>query len=469
YIRNLPLYRALDSGDWETTKRLLNRHPDGPVPAATASLSPDGDTALHVAVLAGHEGIVERLATEVLPKGALMMKNKSSATALNYAAIGGVTGIADCLVRKAPELLRVPNQNGHIPVVVASLYGHREMVRSRIQTSLRPETDPRPGHRAPPVPVPADLDPVRVRIREDGDSEGPVRRHRTRHRRAHSGIDQAVPGHRVARGREPEGDLPVRDAPPPGEDLQPDLPDGRQEERHGHALGREPQQHPAPGGVPGPALPARPGHRGRPPDAEGATVVQRSGEHRAAEAEGDEEPVTRHAEDSVHQRTQRIGGRGREVDEGNGDVLHGGGGADRHHHVLCSVHTPRRVRPVHGAAHLPPPQLLHRLHRLRRRLALLVDVVDAHVPRDADVAVPGGGFPPVAADEADHRAVDSVLLDGDDDDDVWGGADDIFEGEVRLGFFSDHVAGQRSGDSVCAAAVSPARRHLLVDVWAGDL
>ncbi|CAI0554841.1 unnamed protein product [Linum tenue] len=129
YIRNLPLYRALDSGDWETTKRLLNRHPDGPVPAATASLSPDGDTALHVAVLAGHEGIVERLATEVLPKGALMMKNKSSATALNYAAIGGVTGIADCLVRKAPELLRVPNQNGHIPVVVASLYGHREMVR----------------------------------------------------------------------------------------------------------------------------------------------------------------------------------------------------------------------------------------------------------------------------------------------------------------------------------------------------
>ncbi|CAI0554966.1 unnamed protein product [Linum tenue] len=129
YIRNLPLYRALDSGDWETTKRLLHRHPDGPVPAATASLSPDGDTALHVAVLAGHEGIVERLATEVLPKEALMMKNKSSATALNYAAIGGVTGIADCLVRKAPELLRVPNQNGHIPVVVASLYGHREMVR----------------------------------------------------------------------------------------------------------------------------------------------------------------------------------------------------------------------------------------------------------------------------------------------------------------------------------------------------
>ncbi|CAI0554971.1 unnamed protein product, partial [Linum tenue] len=125
----LPLYRALDSGDWETTKRLLHRHPDGPVPAATASLSPDGDTALHVAVLAGHEGIVERLATEVLPKEALMMKNKSSATALNYAAIGGVTGIADCLVRKAPELLRVPNQNGHIPVVVASLYGHREMVR----------------------------------------------------------------------------------------------------------------------------------------------------------------------------------------------------------------------------------------------------------------------------------------------------------------------------------------------------
>ncbi|CAN1345072.1 Ankyrin repeat-containing protein ITN1, partial [Linum perenne] len=121
----LRLYRALDSGDWEASKRLLNLH----TTAATASLSPDGDTPLHVAVLAGHVEIVEGLIAGILPAEALLIKNRSGATALNYAAIGGVMRITECLVRRAPELVRVPNLNGHIPVVVAALYGHDEMVR----------------------------------------------------------------------------------------------------------------------------------------------------------------------------------------------------------------------------------------------------------------------------------------------------------------------------------------------------
>ncbi|CAN1345068.1 Ankyrin repeat-containing protein NPR4 [Linum perenne] len=125
YTRNLRLYRALDSGDWEASKRLLNLH----TTAATASLSPDGDTPLHVAVLAGHVEIVEGLIAGILPAEALLIKNRSGATALNYAAIGGVMRITECLVRRAPELVRVPNLNGHIPVVVAALYGHDEMVR----------------------------------------------------------------------------------------------------------------------------------------------------------------------------------------------------------------------------------------------------------------------------------------------------------------------------------------------------
>ncbi|CAN0879915.1 Ankyrin repeat-containing protein NPR4 [Linum grandiflorum] len=132
YVRNLRLYRALDSGDWERSKHLLHDN-------VTASLSPDGDTPLHVAVLAGHVEIVEGLVAHILPREALLIKNKSGATSLNYAAIGGITRIAECLVRRAPELLRIPNQNGHIPVVVASLYGHNEMVRYLYHTTPKDE------------------------------------------------------------------------------------------------------------------------------------------------------------------------------------------------------------------------------------------------------------------------------------------------------------------------------------------
>ncbi|CAN1345073.1 Ankyrin repeat-containing protein NPR4, partial [Linum perenne] len=103
--------------------RLLNLH----TTAATASLSPDGDTPLHVAVLAGHVEIVEGLIAGILPAEALLIKNRSGATALNYAAIGGVMRITECLVRRAPELVRVPNLNGHIPVVVAALYGQEKI------------------------------------------------------------------------------------------------------------------------------------------------------------------------------------------------------------------------------------------------------------------------------------------------------------------------------------------------------
>ncbi|XP_031286856.1 uncharacterized protein LOC116145543 [Pistacia vera] len=124
YIQNLHLYRAADTGDLEATKSFLDLNPS----ALTASLSADGDTALHIAVLAGRVKVVEELVKRINAED-LGIKNKSGATALNFAATGGITKIADYLVKKNPGLLRIPNQHGYIPVVVASLYGHRDMVR----------------------------------------------------------------------------------------------------------------------------------------------------------------------------------------------------------------------------------------------------------------------------------------------------------------------------------------------------
>ncbi|KAH8502587.1 hypothetical protein H0E87_014043 [Populus deltoides] len=137
YIQYLPLYKAVDIGDLEATMKFLKEHPDG----LTASISADGDTALHAAVLAGHIEIVVELVTQ-LEEGDLEIKNRNNATALNYAAIGGITRIAEVLVAKNEGLLKVPNQNGLIPVVVACLYGHKDMVRYLYSVSPKEELSP---------------------------------------------------------------------------------------------------------------------------------------------------------------------------------------------------------------------------------------------------------------------------------------------------------------------------------------
>ncbi|CAK7355022.1 unnamed protein product [Dovyalis caffra] len=137
YIQYLPLYRAVDNGDLDATMKFLEEQPD----RLTASISEDGDTALHIAVLAGHVEIVVELVNR-LGADQLGIKNRKNATALNYAAIGGITRIAEDLVKKNPGLLKVPNQNDQIPVVVASIYGHKEMVRYLYSKSKKEELSP---------------------------------------------------------------------------------------------------------------------------------------------------------------------------------------------------------------------------------------------------------------------------------------------------------------------------------------
>ncbi|XVF58739.1 hypothetical protein PTKIN_Ptkin07bG0090800 [Pterospermum kingtungense] len=123
-VRYLALYKAVDSGDLEATKKFLDQH-EG---ALSVSLSADGDTALHIAVLAGHVDIVEELVGRMSAQE-VAVKQKYGSTALNFAAIGGVTEIAELLVKKNRELLKITNDHDQIPLVVATLYGHRELVQ----------------------------------------------------------------------------------------------------------------------------------------------------------------------------------------------------------------------------------------------------------------------------------------------------------------------------------------------------
>ena len=88
------LYKALQSGDWNAVKELLNFHPH----AISAKFAEDR-TALHVAVVAGHVHIVEEL-VNLMSEENLKIKDSEGFTALARAAYIGNYSIAEFLLRK---------------------------------------------------------------------------------------------------------------------------------------------------------------------------------------------------------------------------------------------------------------------------------------------------------------------------------------------------------------------------------
>lgn len=135
--RYLPLYKAVDGGDLEATKKYLDQHPD----ALYSSLSTDGDIALHIAALAGHVDIVEELVGR-MSAPEIAVKQKNGSTALDFVAIGGVTEIAELLVEKNRKLPEITNYYEQIPLVVSALYGHRDLVQYLYLKTPIEELDP---------------------------------------------------------------------------------------------------------------------------------------------------------------------------------------------------------------------------------------------------------------------------------------------------------------------------------------
>ncbi|XP_010465977.1 PREDICTED: uncharacterized protein LOC104746241 [Camelina sativa] len=135
----LVLFKNIDSGNLEATKAFLDRNPE----ALTASLTSNGDRPIHKAVLSGHIKIVEEVIRRIQdPEQVLKIKNDNGYTALTYAATGGIVRIAECLVKKCPSLVSVRNEKEHIPIVVASLYGHKHLVRYLYNHTPLSDLDP---------------------------------------------------------------------------------------------------------------------------------------------------------------------------------------------------------------------------------------------------------------------------------------------------------------------------------------
>ena len=121
----MDLYKALQIGNWNAAKGFLDSHPN----TISAKITAIDQTALHVATEAGHVHIVEELVKEMSEKNYLEIKDFQGCTPLALAAFFGNYRIAECLLGKNENLIRIASDDGSIPVVLALLNGHLKLAR----------------------------------------------------------------------------------------------------------------------------------------------------------------------------------------------------------------------------------------------------------------------------------------------------------------------------------------------------
>ncbi|KAJ9141436.1 hypothetical protein P3X46_031974 [Hevea brasiliensis] len=136
---------AVEQGDLNTVMGLLKRNPND----LRAKITVIGQTALHVAVLAEREKIVEEL-VKFMSKEDLEMKTNFGNTAFALAALNGMIDMAKVMLKKNQDLVTIKNDyNGQIPLVTASLYGQQEMIRYLSEHTpihfLQPRTNDKNG------------------------------------------------------------------------------------------------------------------------------------------------------------------------------------------------------------------------------------------------------------------------------------------------------------------------------------
>ncbi|XP_024640196.1 uncharacterized protein [Medicago truncatula] len=137
-LKNKSLHMFIESGAWKDAKLFMT---DSNNDMAIFSTSSMGRTVLHVAVIAGREGIVKKLVKR--GKYELMkMKDNRGYTALALAAeLTGNTNIAKCMVEKKRgksslhgsepvidhDLLFLKTNDDEIPLLLAAAKGHKEL------------------------------------------------------------------------------------------------------------------------------------------------------------------------------------------------------------------------------------------------------------------------------------------------------------------------------------------------------
>ena len=121
--RNLQLYQAALSGDWDTAEGIYKLFPA----EFNARINKRGETALHIAAAAEHTHFVKQLVGKMSIE-ALTYRNSDGNTAFCFAAISGVEALAKVMIDTKRDLAMSRGRENLLPIYMATLLGHRGMV-----------------------------------------------------------------------------------------------------------------------------------------------------------------------------------------------------------------------------------------------------------------------------------------------------------------------------------------------------
>ncbi|CAK7339091.1 unnamed protein product [Dovyalis caffra] len=116
------LVEYITGGDWHSVESFLGDHPD----VINEKITSTGDTALHVATLAGKVEIVRKL-VESMSREALAIQDVDGRTPLHHAATKGITTMARYMVEKNENLVAITDNWRLIPVILACGSARRDM------------------------------------------------------------------------------------------------------------------------------------------------------------------------------------------------------------------------------------------------------------------------------------------------------------------------------------------------------
>ncbi|KAI3678842.1 hypothetical protein L6452_38146 [Arctium lappa] len=126
----VPLHNASTRGDWKAARYILDTRPE--LQLVRYGITENYDTALHIAASAKSNKSVEKFVenlVDLMTNQDLELQNKKHNTALCLAAAAGNVKIAMIMVNRHRALLDIQGYQGMMPLNMASLFGHRDMVK----------------------------------------------------------------------------------------------------------------------------------------------------------------------------------------------------------------------------------------------------------------------------------------------------------------------------------------------------
>ncbi|WCJ28757.1 Ankyrin repeat family protein [Euphorbia peplus] len=143
-INGLELYKAALSNEWKKAESIYEK----PGTNYGDIITSRGETALHVAALAGHSDFVENLIDkmmehEIQAETKTNRENGRGNTAFHCAAISGNVSTAKSIMKcKLDHLPMIRGDGDYLPIDMAALKGNKEMVRYLYQSTKHHLQDP---------------------------------------------------------------------------------------------------------------------------------------------------------------------------------------------------------------------------------------------------------------------------------------------------------------------------------------